>query len=57
MKADRMVFKDRYRLDKETDVGSLSIDRSTSCERFSLYGFLHESNATSMGGKKQYQER
>ena len=52
-----MVFKDRYRLDKETDACSLWIDRSTYCERFFLYGFLHESNATSMGGKKQYQER
>lgn len=24
---------------------------------FFFYGFLHESNATSMGGKRQYQER
>ena len=57
IKADGMVSKDHYRLDKETDVCSLSIDRSTYCERFFLYGFLHEFNATSMGGKEQYQER
>ena len=57
IKADRMVFKNYHRLDKETEVCSLSIDRSAYCERLFLYGFLHESNATSMGGKKQYQER
>ena len=48
----------RYRsmLDKETDVCSLSIDRSTYLERFFLSGFLLESNAISTEGKRQHQE-